>query len=418
MTKSFCKVCGRLPCQKECPVGIEHEARIKAEETIKIIAVMLGWGNVPPRETLEMDIRSKRAAYDHERTRAENAERERDSLRAHLAAKDAEVERVRKSNDAALADAYACEQKARAEAAALREEGKALREAGGKARAVFGLTFDPPETATHECGGICADFHCSACGQPADDARPVSMGPALHADCRASLIDALASAPDTATLPVPPAGHDASEHDRCAPDECDFAGMVAQGFPRDTANPNGEAANVLEWAAQFFITQNRSDEPLTSKEVAEDLRMLAAMKPPRIYRVEDCTPHTASATPAPAKPAAELVVCDNDDRPHPPDHGFGGAPKCTNPRPAKLADDLHAQQSTTVNAPSMLQRIVSHAAGALEREEARLSECASSSQIGEYARDLFRLLIVEVIRDRNILTSMQKSSATTNGGVV
>jgi hypothetical protein len=43
----------------------------------------------------------------------------------------------------------------------------------------------PPEAAPHDCKGICADFHCSVCGQPATEARPCSIGPAMHADCRA-----------------------------------------------------------------------------------------------------------------------------------------------------------------------------------------------------------------------------------------
>lgn len=38
-----------------------------AEDTVKSIATMLGWGNVPPRETLERDLRAKRAAYEFER---------------------------------------------------------------------------------------------------------------------------------------------------------------------------------------------------------------------------------------------------------------------------------------------------------------------------------------------------------------
>lgn len=50
---------------------------VEAQTTIKSIATMLGWTNVPPRETLERDIRSKRA-------RLEKVEAERDEARAAL----------------------------------------------------------------------------------------------------------------------------------------------------------------------------------------------------------------------------------------------------------------------------------------------------------------------------------------------
>jgi hypothetical protein len=41
-----------------------------------------------------------------------------------------------------------------------------------------------PQAAPHDCKGICADFHCAVCGQPATQERPCSMWPAMHDDCR------------------------------------------------------------------------------------------------------------------------------------------------------------------------------------------------------------------------------------------
>lgn len=37
---------------------------------------------------------------------------------------------------------------------------------------------------SHDCRGVCADFHCDACGDPATQDRPTTSGAPLHADCR------------------------------------------------------------------------------------------------------------------------------------------------------------------------------------------------------------------------------------------
>lgn len=70
---------------------------------------------------------------------------------------------------------------------------------------------------------------------------------------------------------------------------------------------------TLEWVARFFRTQDYDGKPMPSGEVADlivSMRSMpwlpaAFMDPvPRIFRKEDCVPHTASGTPRAAQPQA------------------------------------------------------------------------------------------------------------------
>ena len=45
----------------------------------------------------------------------------------------------------------------------------------------------------HKCEGLCADFHCAICGEPATLERPASTGPSMHNDCEDREIYALGS---------------------------------------------------------------------------------------------------------------------------------------------------------------------------------------------------------------------------------